>query len=455
MKYKVLNVIKKYGMLSYGDNVLVALSGGSDSMTLLSLLSELKDELNLTIEAAHVNHCLRGNDSDSDEAFVKKTCDDLNIKLHLLRADVKGKAENEGISLEEAGRKIRYDFFNECCKNGKIATAHNLNDRIETMLFNISRGATLKGLCSIPPVRGNIIRPLIESSKAEILDYCDSNSLKYVTDKSNSDVKYSRNRIRHNILPELRELNPSFETAFLRCIDSVNADEEFLSGLALDIIAKAKCIEGYKIDVLCTAALPVLRRASANIISDNINTDINMKSVDELVSALNRYYSDGTGMVIQLPGNVFARTRNGLLEFPNNQYSDSVTETELDDIMTSFGDYFISKDVFKKTDGINYSQKVCKELSIFYGDYDKINGKLFVRTRSSEDRIHLKSRGVTKSLRKLQNEIGMLPELRDIIPVIADDNGLICAFGCGIDERISIDDNTETIIKIEINRGGF
>ena len=192
---KIRETIKKYNMIPDGATVVCAVSGGSDSMVLLNALNTLKNEYNFRLIAAHVNHGLRGESADRDENFVNGKCSEMGIEIRILRADVASLAKDSGTGLEECGRKVRYDFFNSLGENVIIATAHNLSDRVETFLFNFTRGSALRGLCSIPPVRDNIIRPLIDCSKEEILDFCQSYSIEYVTDETNSDVRYSRNRI--------------------------------------------------------------------------------------------------------------------------------------------------------------------------------------------------------------------------------------------------------------------
>ena len=154
---------------------------------------------------------LKAQSADRDESFVREKCRAIGIECRVLNTDIPSIAKEKGLSLEECGRQVRYEFFNSLGDNVKIATAHNLSDRAETFLFNLTRGSTLRGLCSIPAVRDNVIRPLIGCTKDEINEFCKSNSIEYVTDETNSDVSYSRNRIRHNVVSQLCEINPSFE----------------------------------------------------------------------------------------------------------------------------------------------------------------------------------------------------------------------------------------------------
>ena len=235
MKNKIHEAIKRYNMIRRGDRILAALSGGADSVTLLHYLFIYKDILGITVEAAHVNHMLRGKEADRDELFCRSLCEDMGIKLHVKRADVRKIAKDKGLSEELCGRNIRYEFFDEIVNNSgmKIATAHTLSDSIETMIFNLARGTGLKGLCGIPPVRKNIIRPLINCYRSDIENYCKEHNLDYVTDSTNLEDDYSRNFIRHNILPQLKNINIEADKAIGRTIGWLRDDENYLSSMAV------------------------------------------------------------------------------------------------------------------------------------------------------------------------------------------------------------------------------
>ena len=244
---KVIRTVEKYQMLPEGGRVIAALSGGSDSMAMLTALLMLRERYSFTLEAAHVNHCLRGEQADSDERFVRDFCEKQGIKLHVLRADVAAEAKKNGEGLEEAGRRVRYAFFDSLGEDAVIATAHNLSDKVETFLFNFARGSALRGLCSIPAVRGRIIRPIIDCTKDEILRFCKENSIEFVTDATNSDIKYSRNRIRHTVIPQLKSVNPAFERSAGGCMELLAQDEELLtqtarSPLGVTAAARLKCL---------------------------------------------------------------------------------------------------------------------------------------------------------------------------------------------------------------------
>ena len=231
MSLNIKNNLLKYNRLLNDNKVMVALSGGADSVCLLYLLLEIKDEFNIILEACHVNHMLRGEQSDADEQFVRDLCKKLDIPLHVQRIDVKA-LQKKHQSLEEAAREARYSYFAETGNNSIIATAHNADDNAETVLLNILRGTALKGLCGIPDVRGNIIRPLLEVTREEIITFLTEKSIPYVTDESNLSDEFTRNYLRIHVMPLLLRLNPSLLSAVTRMTDILRLDEEYLNEIA-------------------------------------------------------------------------------------------------------------------------------------------------------------------------------------------------------------------------------
>lgn len=442
---KAVSAIRRYEMIPPGSRVIAAVSGGSDSMAMLALLRELRTEFGFELEAAHVNHCLRGEAADRDEDFVRRICGEWDIPFHLLRADVACEAKKNGMSLEEAGRKVRYDFFASFGEDVIIATAHNLSDRTETFLFNFARGASLRGLCSIPPVRGNIIRPLINCSKAEIVSFCESRNIGYVTDESNSDVKYSRNRIRHNVITELKAVNPAFEECASRCMESLNEDEKFLSSLASELVKRASGENGIGAAVIAGAPLPLRNRAIVKIIEAEAGITPDSESVNRVSGILG-------GGACEINGGVRVRVRRGLLEFPC-EYDAPEGETEISEGVYEFGGFTVETKLISAADTKNL-QKLSGEVLEYYLDYDKIVGKMKLRGRAPGDKIKLFPSDCTKTLKKLFNEKAVPPEKRGLIPLIADDEGVILVPGFGFDAGVRVTGETERILSVKIKDQG-
>ena len=201
MKSQVLKAIERFSLLD-NRNITVALSGGADSMALLSVLLEIKGEFSLNITAAHFNHRIRGAEADRDEAFVKEYCEKKGVELFLGSGDVPSYAKEQGLSLELAARELRYEFLKSVSK-GNVATAHTASDNAETVIFNLTRGSGAEGLCGIPPKRDIFIRPLILATREQIEEYCKENDIPFVNDSTNFCDDYTRNKIRHNVIPVL------------------------------------------------------------------------------------------------------------------------------------------------------------------------------------------------------------------------------------------------------------
>lgn len=254
-------------MISAGETVCVGLSGGADSVSLLFALRELGGELGFGVRAVHINHGLRGEESERDMRFCERLCGELGIALEVRRLDLAAvKTKHE--SLEECARKARYQAFCEVMRGDKLATAHNLNDNAETVLLNLMRGTGLRGLCGIPPKRGSIIRPLIRCSRAEVEEYCRENSLSYVTDSTNLSDDYTRNRVRHAILPEMLKINPSLPDTISRMTELLRGDSDFLEELAANALADSACGRGYRAAELAKLPKPIKSRAVRKILSD-------------------------------------------------------------------------------------------------------------------------------------------------------------------------------------------
>ena len=233
LEEKVLNTINKYNMIQSGDGIVIGVSGGPDSMTLLNILNNLKEKLNIKLYVAHINHSIR-KEADEETEYVKDFCKKIDVEFFDKKVKVEEIAKELKIGTEEAGRNIRYEFFEEVAHKvgaNKIATAHNLNDNAETVLMNIMRGTSVSGLKGIDKVRdGKYIRPIIECSRAEIEDYCKEKNLNPRYDKSNNENIYTRNKIRNLLIPFLqKEFNPNIVEGINRLSQIAIEEEQFIN----------------------------------------------------------------------------------------------------------------------------------------------------------------------------------------------------------------------------------
>jgi tRNA(Ile)-lysidine synthase len=240
------NFIEKNNLFSPSDNILLTVSGGIDSMVMAHLFLSISANIGI----AHCNFCLRGPESDEDEAFVKSLASAHKIPFFSERFDTIGFASEKGISIQMAARELRYKWFEEIrLKNNfsYISVAHNLNDNVETFLINLTRGSGIAGLTGMKPKHKNLIRPLLFASRKSIIDYSNLNKIEYREDRSNSETKYTRNKIRHVIIPQFREINPSFETTIIETAERLNEINEIISGHISEIRNKVSAPNGNSI----------------------------------------------------------------------------------------------------------------------------------------------------------------------------------------------------------------
>lgn len=421
MNNKVLKTVEKYNMLSKGDRVLIGVSGGADSIALLEFFVSVKEKYDLDISVSHIEHGIRGEDSINDAEFVENYCKKLGVKFYLKTIDAPNLAKKAKMGVEEYSRMARYDFFNtiEC---DKIATAHNLTDNIETLLFRLARGTGLKGACSIPAVRGKIIRPFIEVSSSEIRKWCNDNNIPYRVDCTNSDSAYSRNLIRLEILPLFEKLNANYQDNIDDFISDVNEDYAFIDNYVKSIYPKI--VKDNEIDLpkLNELDLPIKKRILIMFFNENgysLNR-IHLQSVIDITLKSGKS---------QIKENVFAISAKGKIR------------------LAKFND-LNKKDKFV-TKILNIDEFKDKNID-FYCDCDKIVGNITIRARQAGDRIKPAGRNVSKTLKKLFNESAYPIEKRDKNIVVCDDFGIVGVIGLCADERVKVDCNTAKILTIKL-----
>ncbi len=304
--------VSAHNMLSRNDRVLIGLSGGADSTALLYVMLSLKEKYNLEVACAHINHGLRQT-ADRDMLFAKGLCEKLGVKFFSLTKDIRAEAKEQGVGEELWAREVRYSFF-ESLGYDKIATAHNKNDVAETLLFNFMRGAQINGLSGIPYVRGNIIRPLLDIKKEDIESFLKENGYDFVTDETNFEAVYTRNKIRLELIPKIeKEFNPSFVDVVTKNASYIREDAEFLDKMAEEMFSGK-----VKISELDKMEKPVKRRIIELFWKKSTGKEQNL-SADFVEDILNLCEKNHTGKVIHLPDGFVAKIQYGKLIISKKQ----------------------------------------------------------------------------------------------------------------------------------------
>ena len=409
-------------LIPEGARVLCAVSGGADSMCLLHWLLRQPD---LTVYAAHYEHGIRGEEALRDAAFVEDYCQRQGISLLVEHGDVPAYAGENGLGLEEAARKLRYAFLEreaERLSCDVIATAHNADDNAETLLLNLVRGTGAAGLSGIPAINGKICRPLLGCTREEILSYLREHQIPYVEDSSNLSDDYRRNRIRHRVVPVLRELNPRFSEAARRTAKLLRQDEAFLRQQAKafldslpdpesiptrELLSLHQAVSSRALRIFCGQALPLSH--VEKVLS--FCGEVGLGYLDLPGLRLRReqgrlYADDGNRTCIPprplRPGERLCVPEAGLVL----TCEESVYRGEIHDLFKTY--------LFK-------SANIC--------------GTLYCTGRFPGDRYHPQGRGCGKSLHDLFRDAGLTQRQRDLVPVLRDEKGILAVLGYPADER--------------------
>lgn len=429
-------------MLSEEDKLLCAVSGGADSMCLLHLMKENADEMGITVMAAHFNHKLRGEEAERDEKFVRSWCEEKGIEFISGSGDVRAYAENNHLSTEEAARILRYEFLENAAKKlgcNKIATAHNADDNAETVLLNLARGTGAKGLCGIPPVRDIFIRPILDKSRAEIERYLLENNVPHVEDSTNAGDEYSRNKIRHNVIPVLREINPAFSEAVMRTGELMREDEMCLDEMAQSFI-KANLSEN-RLPADKLKELP--KAVQSRVFRAMCGRALSASHADAV-----RKLTDGEGLgYADVPGMRVSRD-NGYIIFGVSDETLPELEIRIGECVTAPNGISVSAEVFET------GQKIFNSLNTFCFKYDTVCGNMFLTPRKDGDKIKFSYRNCTKSLKDLFSEKKMTQAERNMTPVIRDEKGVIAVGGFGVCERCKAEPADKVIIVTVNNISG-
>ena len=454
-----IDQIKKFisdnDLLDKGDKVVVGVSGGADSVCLLHVLNSLKDSLELDILAVHINHMIRGAEADGDQKFVEDLCDSLGIKWKCFRIDVPSLAEKDNLTEEEAGRNARYETFYSVMKeNGfnKIAVAHNSDDLTETVIFNMVRGSSIRGISGIPVKRGEIIRPLLQTSRKAIEEHLRTIGQEYVTDSTNLEDIYSRNIIRHEILPKLKELNKGADNHIVRLASEMEEIYDIIKCSAESVSLEKESGENDRINILIS---------DIDGLSKLIRSEVYLRALEELagkrkdvtathLSAVDKLIKMENGKELDLPYGIKVYKSYDKIVFVRNtpgKRKNGLT------IVSDDGKYYLG-------DGILEIKKVKYEKGMEIPSEDmykaidagKINDILRFRLPEDGDFIRISASG-SKKLKRLFTDMKIDKMRRKAIPILAVGNEVIWAVGLRLSEAFKIDDDTEDIIYLKYIEG--
>ena len=435
MLEQVKALTTEYDMFPRGGKVLCAVSGGADSMCLLHLAWSMAEAGGFQVAAAHYHHGMRGEAADADAAFVEAFCREREIPFVTERGDVYGQAERLGLGVEETGRRLRYEFLRRTAEElgcQRIATAHNADDNLETLLLHLVRGAGLHGLAGIPPRRGEIVRPLLTTSRADIEAYLEEHRLSHVEDCTNADESYARNRIRRQVVPVLRQLNPRLTESAAETMGYLRSDNDYLNAQAAAACAHARwaeddlVIEARYIAQLPAAIAPRAARRMLEMMGDG-NTDCSaahLKAIVDLAAG-----EDPSAVAFLPHGRLVQRVYKDLL---------FTTQSEP---LPPFSPTPLNLDGETAPEGTPWRCRcqttTCPaegEPGVLYLSREAVEGELMLRPRQTGDEIALPRRGGTKTVKKLFIDEKVPRRDRERVPVLADGAGVLAVAGFGADQ---------------------
>ena len=426
-QYEVLRFITGHQLIRPGDSVCVCYSGGVDSSVLLDILYALRERIPIRLSACHMNHGIRGNDADRDEAFCREQAlNKYGIPFYSVKKDIPSAQKQVRKSLEETGREVRYQWFEEIAAEHRIdlfATAHQKNDVAETVVYHMIRGTGIDGLCGIPVRRDKFIRPILFLSREDVVKYAEENGIPFVEDRTNDDMSITRNMIRSVILPQMEAINPKAVESIARLADYSVQERTFLD----------RCMpyEPHASDMK-TLNPVILRRYISRLYEAVSGQSLCYRHLDALCDAVRRE----TTSTIELPGLYDAVCGNGSVRFvkkgPKEASFGSFQGTLETGIQTVHKRCRIVLGPIPDTDALK-REKIHNLSTEFYLRKDGISGKIQYRMRAPGD--HLTEFGISKKVKKLFIDRKIPPDVRPLIPILYDDRGILCVPFVGIADR--------------------
>ncbi|WP_131039694.1 tRNA lysidine(34) synthetase TilS [Clostridioides difficile] len=457
---KVLSTINKHNLIQKGDKIVLGLAGGPDSVCLLHVLNRLKKDFNIEIYAAHLNHQIRGIEAQKDALYVSKLCEDMGIIFFVKSINVPKYCENEGLSLEEGARKLRYEMFYEIkdkIKANKIAIGHNLNDQAETVMMRIMRGTGLKGLKGIDYIRDNcIIRPILDVERNEIEEYCEAYNLNPRIDKTNLENIYTRNKIRLDLLPYMKDnFNSNVIESIVRMSNSLKSDNDYIEKEAeakfreVSNIKEKGFVEINLDDFVClhdAIKVRVLRNSIKHILGDTNFVD--QRHIEDIMSLED---NSKVNKMLTLPRNIFVYRKKDSIILTNEEIVNEEIEFYYNVPSNGFIKIKELKQIIEtQVMSIDRYKSMKLDNSSKGFDFNKVKGGIVIRSRRQGDKIKL-AMG-SKKVKDLFIDLKIPREERCKIPIITDSEGIICVGDYKISENYKIDENTKEVLKINFNK---
>lgn len=460
MRELVINVIKKHKLIEKDDRVVVGVSGGPDSMALLYILNEIKRELDFNICVAHINHGIRKDEADADEEFVKNICLRLSIPFNSTKVNMNEYAKKNKLTSEEAGRAIRYEFFNKILNDiggGKIAVAHNKNDQAETLLMRFFRGTGIEGLRGMEYKNAKIIRPLLDVSREEIEKYCSDNHISVRIDRTNLEPIYGRNKIRLEVIPYIRQnYNKGIIDTLARTSRLMQMDSEYISEIVREkyknmVVEESQNSIVLDIDKLKNEHYSIKTRIFRQSI-EKINGDLKGIEEKHINNIINLMKDHITGKSIDIANNTIIKISYGnIIIEKNNKQKKALFKYPL----------HIEESVYIDELNANITLKVLpatevdiKNINSFikYFDYDKIKDILYIRNRRDGDRFTPLGMNGSKKLKDFFIDEKIPRGERDSIPIIENNGNIIWVVGYRISEDYKVSVNTTKVLSIEYKK---
>jgi tRNA(Ile)-lysidine synthase len=452
---KLKDTIQRFALLQKGDRVLVALSGGPDSVALLYGLLALKPELDLKLYVAHLNHKLRGAESDQDERFVKKMASRLNLKFYSKRIDVKREAKKRKLGIEETAREVRYGYLEKLAnqiKADKIAFGHQADDQAETFLMRLLRGAGGVGLSGIPAKRGKIIRPLIQIRRDEIESFLKDSQIPFRVDSSNYLIDYFRNKIRLTLLPQIKEeYNPKIVETLIRTADIISYQREYIQKLSRKIVqdigTRRRCkiiltlkkFAGYEI---------CLQRELIRLCVRELKGDLTQLTFESVERALNLIQQKKRGKRVKLVGKIWIEVSGDELVFYKEAKKKRIYPVTLSGVV-NLKDWGIRIKP-EILEGKSIPKNIfTQDQNVIFLDWERLKRPFHLRSRKRGDKFKPLGMKGTKSLADFLIDAKVPRHLRDEVAIFTSKGKIAWVVGYRISDEFKVTSKTRRVLKVQ------